>query len=232
MSPLTPIASVPPAHLVADADLIACPSCDALYHVQVPPKGGRAVCARCKTVLIRPRHKAGLRIIALTLSVTILVIAAVFFPFLEIHTTGLGNRASILRTVSSAGDERVYRTITESVLSQRLVPGTKLPEMPLASLFGVSRAVVRRALQRLENDHLVELRPNRGAIVAMPTPEETRTIFEARRVLERSVVELVTHTATSEARSGGKILTVILSASSSTPASASILRPLARVNLR
>lgn len=101
MSPLTPIASVPPAHLVADADLIACPSCDALYHVQVPPKGGRAVCARCKTVLIRPRHKAGLRIIALTLSVTILVIAAVFFPFLEIHTTGLGNRASILDIATS-----------------------------------------------------------------------------------------------------------------------------------
>ena len=83
------------------AELIACPSCDAIYRVQVPPKGGKAVCARCKTVLIRPRRKAGLRIIALTLAITILVTAAVFFPFLEIHAAGMGNRTSLLDIATS-----------------------------------------------------------------------------------------------------------------------------------
>lgn len=98
MSALTPITH---DTLTPDADLIACPSCDAIYHEKVPPKGGRAVCARCGTVLIRPRHKAGLRIIALTLSVTILVTSAVFFPFLEIHASGLGHRASVLDIATS-----------------------------------------------------------------------------------------------------------------------------------
>ncbi|WP_370315724.1 paraquat-inducible protein A [Roseivivax marinus] len=77
-------------------ELIACPSCDALYVAQMPPVGGRAVCDRCHTVLISPKRKAGMRIIALTVAVLILVVSAMFFPFLDIHRLGLGNSASIL----------------------------------------------------------------------------------------------------------------------------------------
>ncbi len=77
-------------------DLIACPTCDALYVARMPETGGRAVCDRCHTVLIAPKRRAGLRIIALTLAVLILVVSAMFFPFLEINRLGLGNRASIL----------------------------------------------------------------------------------------------------------------------------------------
>lgn len=75
--------------------LIACPHCDALYTVSVPPVGGRAVCERCHTVLIAPKRKAGLKMIALSLSVLVLIVAAFFFPFLQISVSGLANRASI-----------------------------------------------------------------------------------------------------------------------------------------
>ena len=95
-------------------------------------------------------------------------------------------------------ESRIYRAVFESVMSQRLTPGTKLPEAPLCDLFGVSRAVVRRVLQRLAHDHIVELRPNRGAIVAAPTREETQQIFEARRALEAAIVRLVAERATPE----------------------------------
>ncbi len=101
MSFLIPVETAPEREAATAPDLIACPSCDALYRVQAAPKGGRAVCSRCKMILIQPRRKAGLRIIALTLSVTILVTAAVFFPFLEIHTAGIGNRTSILDIATS-----------------------------------------------------------------------------------------------------------------------------------
>ena len=87
------------------------------------------------------------------------------------------------------GRERIYRAVFDSVMSQRLTPGTKLPEASLCELFGVSRSVVRKVLQRLAHDHIVQLRPNRGAIVAVPTPEETRQIFEARRALEAAIVD-------------------------------------------
>lgn len=93
-------------------------------------------------------------------------------------------------------EERIYRAVFDSVMSQRLKPGTKLPEAPLCELFGVSRSVVRKVLQKLEHEHIVQLRPNRGAIVAVPTREETRQIFEARRALEATIVRLVTERAT------------------------------------
>ena len=66
---------------------------------------------------------------------------------------------------SPLDDEVIYNTIFESVMSQRLKPGTKLPELSLCELFKVSRATVRKVLQRLAHDHIVELRPNRGASV-------------------------------------------------------------------
>ncbi len=93
-------------------------------------------------------------------------------------------------------ESRMYRSIFDSVMSQRLTPGTKLPEATLCELFGVGRSLVRKVLQRLAHDHIVQLRPNRGAIVAMPTPLETQQIFETRRALEAAIVTLVTERAT------------------------------------
>jgi paraquat-inducible protein A len=67
----------------------------------MPATGERAICARCHTVLIAPKRKAGLKIIALSLAMLILVVAAVFFPFLEIRVSGLENQASILDSAFS-----------------------------------------------------------------------------------------------------------------------------------
>ena len=97
---------------------------------------------------------------------------------------------------AGAVEQRIYRAVFDSVMNQRLTPGTKLPEASLCELFGVSRSVVRRVLQRLAHDHIVQLRPNRGAIIAMPSPEETRQIFEARRGLETLIARLATQNAT------------------------------------
>lgn len=93
-------------------------------------------------------------------------------------------------------ESRIYRTVFESVMNQRLKPGVKLPEAALCEHFSASRAVVRTTLQKLAHDHIVELRPNRGAIVAIPTPKETQTIFEARRSLEAAIIRLVVKNAT------------------------------------
>lgn len=92
-------------------------------------------------------------------------------------------------------EQRIYDAVFTSVMGQRLPPGTKLPEAALCELFGVTRSVVRKVLQRLAHDHIVELRPNKGAVVASPTPEETRQIFEARRGLEGVIVRLAAQNA-------------------------------------
>ena len=76
--------------------LIVCPHCDAAFQLSRPGDGERAVCTRCGTSLITPRAKAGLQIIALSLAIVVLVIAATVFPFLTIRAAGNTNSVSIL----------------------------------------------------------------------------------------------------------------------------------------
>lgn len=87
-------------------------------------------------------------------------------------------------TVHGGTEQPIYDAVFEAVLDQRLAPGTRLTEGSLTALFGVSRTIVRMALLRLAHDHIVQLKPNHGASVASPTPEETRAVFEARRMVE------------------------------------------------
>ena len=80
--------------------------------------------------------------------------------------------------------DRVASAIAEAIVEHRLSAGTKLVEQNLATMFGVSRTIVRQALIRLEREHLVRLEPAKGASVAMPSVEETRQVFATRRYLE------------------------------------------------
>ncbi|MEA3092851.1 MAG: hypothetical protein QOJ04_4193 [Caballeronia sp.] len=110
----------------------------------------------------------------------------------SVHET---NEDTATATAQDA-DARLYQAIFDGVLNHRLTPGTKLPEPELCQLFGVGRAVVRRVLEKLAYDGIVALRPNKGAVIAEPTAEETREIFEARRSMERVLVELAVLRAT------------------------------------
>ena len=78
------------------SDLIACPVCDATFALAEPSKGQQAKCARCGTVLISPRHKAGKRIMALCMSIFVLICAASVLPFLSVQTGGISNAVSVL----------------------------------------------------------------------------------------------------------------------------------------
>ena len=99
---------------------------------------------------------------------------------------GRAVRAAVTRTAASEAD--IFARMHQAVLDRRLEPGMKLKEVALADAFGVNRAVVRRVLARLSYERLVVLRPNRAAVVASPSVQESRDIFAARRVVEAAIV--------------------------------------------
>lgn len=101
-------------------------------------------------------------------------------------------------TRNGRAEDRVFNAILDAVLDHRLAPGTKLKERELSEIFGVSRGAVRAALTRLGHSLLVELRPNRGAVIANPTLAETRDMFEARRVLEAAIVQRLARSLTAK----------------------------------
>lgn len=92
--------------------------------------------------------------------------------------------------------ELIVERITTAVLEQRLPLGAKLGEEKLCAVFGVSRTKIRQALNRLARSKLVVLKPQRGAFLAEPTPEEAREVFEARRVIECEIFAQFTRSAT------------------------------------
>jgi DNA-binding GntR family transcriptional regulator len=92
----------------------------------------------------------------------------------------------------------IYQEIFDAILEQRLAPGTKLAEDSLADIFDVSRTVIRKVLQRLSHERIVESSPNKGAIVSAPTIDEARDVFQARRVIESGVIRAACHKITDD----------------------------------
>jgi DNA-binding GntR family transcriptional regulator len=100
----------------------------------------------------------------------------------------IAKRANRVKRAGQA-DEVIYQEMFRAISEHRIPPGTALQEDALASTFGVSRTIIRKVLQRLSHEHLVDVVPNRGASVAKPSAEEARKVFDARRVIERILVE-------------------------------------------
>jgi DNA-binding GntR family transcriptional regulator len=117
-------------------------------------------------------------------------------------------RAAALSAGSEAGaagpTQRIVDSITTAIIERRLMPGTKLAEQQIADIFGVSRTLVRQALNQLSRDRLVTLEPARGAFVAKPSVQEARQVFEVRAMLEAAMVRqlcaVVTDTQIAELR--------------------------------
>ncbi|MBC9713465.1 GntR family transcriptional regulator [Streptomyces sp. TRM66268-LWL] len=86
--------------------------------------------------------------------------------------------------------ERVYVALLELITTRALRPGQHLVESELAGHLGVSRQPVREALQRLNTEGWVDLRPAQGAFVHEPTEEEADQLLTVRTLLEAEAARL------------------------------------------
>lgn len=86
------------------AGLMACPRCDALHVKEDLDIGETARCIRCGTVLASSRAGSFVRVIALAFTTMVLIVAAVFFPFLEISRLSFGNATSLFGVALAFAD--------------------------------------------------------------------------------------------------------------------------------
>ena len=68
--------------------------------------------------------------------------------------------------------QAVYDAIVDLIVQGTLQRGQHLVENELAEYLGVSRQPVREALQRLQTDGWIDLRPAQGAFVHTPSEDE------------------------------------------------------------
>ncbi|QSB23845.1 GntR family transcriptional regulator [Curtobacterium sp. 24E2] len=74
--------------------------------------------------------------------------------------------------------------IRAKIMSGEIPIGAPLRQADLAAQFGISRTPVREALRQLQTGGLIEVVPNRGAVVRVPVPWEVREAYEVRAELE------------------------------------------------
>jgi DNA-binding GntR family transcriptional regulator len=67
---------------------------------------------------------------------------------------------------SGSSASRAYKLIREAILDMTFPPASALSEAVLVEQIGVSRTPIRQALQRLEQENLVRIFPQRGTTVA------------------------------------------------------------------
>lgn len=80
----------------------------------------------------------------------------------------------------------IVQSILTDVFEGRLRPGQRLVTQELALRFGVSHTPIREALISLAGLGIIDLLPNRGAIVRRVTAREVREVYQVRRLLEAS----------------------------------------------
>jgi DNA-binding GntR family transcriptional regulator len=86
------------------------------------------------------------------------------------------------------------------ILKGKLPLGAELSRRKLAAELGMSLLPVAEALQRLENERLVESRPRIGTRVYLPTAEDIRERYEVREALEAQAARLYAQKATDRER--------------------------------
>jgi DNA-binding GntR family transcriptional regulator len=102
--------------------------------------------------------------------------------------------------MESSYSEQAYQTIREQILRGRLPLGEPLSRRLLALELGMSVIPVTEALQRLENDGLVESRARAGTRVRIPTERDVRESYQVRAALESQSARMFAATATTRQR--------------------------------
>ena len=79
---------------------------------------------------------------------------------------------------------QVAERLRVAIDSGELAPGARLNEVELCNDMGVSRTPLREAIRSLATEGLVELQPNRGAIVSVISREDVTEILPIMASLE------------------------------------------------
>ena len=93
-----------------------------------------------------------------------------------------------------------YLALEGSIVTLKLKPGSLVTERRLIELAGHGRTPVREAIQKLEWQGLIAVRPRAGLQVTAIRPEDHGHVMAARRQLEPLAADLVAQHAAGEHR--------------------------------
>lgn len=87
-------------------------------------------------------------------------------------------------SASSPAWAEAYNYLRERIRNGQFKSGERIKAEDIAAQLGISRMPVREAIRQLDNEGLLTIRANRGAVVTVLKPDEIVELFEMRSVLE------------------------------------------------
>lgn len=93
------------------------------------------------------------------------------------------SRAKLVPVNNIASSDHAADQIREAIVQGIFKPGDRLIEKSLTDELNLSRHPVREALRRLSQEGLVDVRPNRGAVVAKLEPASILEVYAIRSAL-------------------------------------------------
>lgn len=94
--------------------------------------------------------------------------------------------------------EIVYEELKRQILVGEISPGTRMMEVELADVMGVSRTPVREAIRKLEKEGLVSIEPRKGAYASNISIKDMVDVLEVRQGLEEMAAMLAAGRITEE----------------------------------
>lgn len=85
--------------------------------------------------------------------------------------------------------QSIYDELRRMIMDFKIDPGVRFTETQVASFFNVSRTPVRAALQRLEVEGQIIVRPKQGCFVRTIDMVQISDFYDVRVALERMVIE-------------------------------------------
>lgn len=96
---------------------------------------------------------------------------------------------------------KVFDALEDGIISGKYASGEAISELAISRELSVSRTPVREALHRLKEEGLVELIPNKGAVVVGVSTEDLIDIYKIRMRLEGLAASLAAEKMTADERS-------------------------------
>lgn len=96
----------------------------------------------------------------------------------------LKTNARVVKQPPQLLHERAADTLRNMIIEGDILPGSRMPEMELCEMLGISRTPLREALKVLAAEGLLVLAPQRGAMVTEPDIKQLDATIEAIAHLE------------------------------------------------
>jgi DNA-binding GntR family transcriptional regulator len=96
--------------------------------------------------------------------------------------------------------EQAYERIEEAIVTLELPPGSVVSESAMSEMTGIGRTPIREAIQRLAQENLIVVLPQRGLLVAEMDVRKQLRLLETRREVERLIARSAARRATDAER--------------------------------